>query len=384
MNQQDLWALLPPALHTVDKLADKHTSYLGEMIYQFSRRKTAVAGLGAVIVFILIAVLGPMLSSRQYDLQSLSHVNTPPFLRVVEIKNRYYYLTSNMKVSEVSAKGVLLDTLERLGDDSVNKRFLYEIGGETYYLNYKVNPPRLEDTAGRYIPAVKLLPNTTFRLGSDALGRDIFIRLIYGMRISLTVAFVATLVNLVIGVLYGSVAGYAGGSVDMVMMRIVDMISSIPLTLYVILIMVLFNNGGFISIVIALGLVYWVGMARVVRGQILSLKQQDFILAAKTMGSSNGYILYKHLIVNAVGPIIVTATMQIPAAIFTEAFMSFIGLGVTAPAASLGTMCNDALEAMRSAPYQLALPAAVICAIMFAFSFVGDGLRDSLDPHMRK
>jgi oligopeptide transport system permease protein len=185
-------------------------------------------------------------------------------------------------------------------------------------------------------------------------------------------------------VLYGSVAGYVGGTFGTVMMRIVDIISALPLTLYVILIMVLFDGGGFISIIFALGLVYWVDMARVVRAQILSLKDRDFIVAAGTMGSSGWYILRKHLIVNSIGPITVTATMQVPSAIFTEAFMSFIGLGVTAPMASWGTMCNDALESLRTAPYQLAFPAAAICITMFAFNFIGDGLRDAFDPQMNR
>ena len=210
------------------------------------------------------------------------------------------------------------------------------------------------------------------------------VRLMYGARISLTVAFVATLVNLVIGILYGSISGYLGGMVDVVMMRIVDIISSIPLTMYVILIMVLFDNGGLASIIIALGSVYWVDMARVVRGEMLSLKKQEYVSAAQTMGSGTWYILRRHLIPNTLGPIIVTATMQIPSAIFTEAFMSFIGLGVSVPMASLGTMCNDALETLQIAPYQLAFPAGTICLAMFAFNFIGDGLRDAFDPQMRK
>ena len=226
--------------------------------------------------------------------------------------------------------------------------------------------------------------NRRFPLGSDYLGRDIMVRLMYGARISLAVAFVATLVNLVIGILYGSISGYLGGMVDVVMMRVVDIISSIPLTMYVILIMVLFDNGGLTSIIIALGSVYWVDMARVVRGEMLSLKKQEYVSAAHTMGSSTWYILRRHLIPNTLGPIIVTATMQIPSAIFTEAFMSFIGLGVSVPMASLGTMCNDALETLQIAPYQLAFPAGTICLAMFAFNFIGDGLRDAFDPQMRK
>lgn len=167
------------------------------------------------------------------------------------------------------------------------------------------------------------------------------------------------------------------------MMRIVDIISTIPLTLYVILIMVILGTG-LKSIIIALGTVYWVDMARVVRGQVLSLKNQEFVLAARTIGSSVKTILMQHLIPNAMGSILVTVTMLIPSAIFMEAFLGFLGIGLQPPLASLGTMCNDATENLRSCPHQLFIPALVICLIMFAFNFVGDGLRDALDPKLKK
>jgi oligopeptide transport system permease protein len=368
----------------IEQFAGKSYTYFEEILYQFTRRKTALISLIMAVLLVLASVFGPLFSQRRYDIQNLSHVNTPPLLAVHRIGEGYYYITSNMKLSRVSPRGYLEETLQRVREDLANKRFVFEIEGAVYYLEYGVNPPALKDSRGTPIERSGRLPNKLYPLGSDGLGRDIFIRLLYGGRISLAVAFIATVVNLIIGVLYGSIAGYIGGTADIIMMRFVDMISSIPLTLYVILIMVLFHNGGFISIIIALGLVYWVDMARVVRAQILSIKEQDFVIAARTMGSGAGYIVRKHLIVNTIGPITVTATMQIPAAIFTEAFMSFIGLGITAPMASLGTMCNDALEGLRTAPYQLAFPALGICLIMFTFNFIGDGLRDAFDPHMRK
>ena len=219
--------------------------------------------------------------------------------------------------------------------------------------------------------------------GTDELCRDYFMRVIYGTRVSLSVGLFASLIVLVIGLFYGSISGYAGGKVDIFMMRIVDIISTIPLTLYVILIKMCLDDG-LLSIIIALSSVYWVDMARVVRGEMLSLKNQEFVLAARTIGSSTKTILLNHLIPNAMGPILVTVTMLIPSAIFMEAFMSFIGIGIAPPMASLGTMCNDATETLRTNPYQLFLPALVICIIMFAFNFVGDGLRDALDPKLKK
>ena len=226
-------------------------------------------------------------------------------------------------------------------------------------------------------------PNKEHWLGTDTNGMDMLTRLMYGTRISMLVALMAAFVNLIIGILYGGISGYLGGTVDMIMMRIVDIISTIPLTLYVILIMQVLG-AGIQSIIVALGSVYWVDMARVVRGQILSLKQQEFVLAAKTIGSSATTILFDHLIPNALGSILVTITMLIPSAIFMEAFLGYLGIGLQPPLASLGTMCNDASANLRTSPHELLIPALMICVIMFAFNFVGDGLRDALDPKLKK
>ncbi|MBZ4687441.1 MAG: oligopeptide transport system permease protein [Clostridia bacterium] len=226
-------------------------------------------------------------------------------------------------------------------------------------------------------------PSTKHWFGTDNLGRDVFTRVLYGARISLSIGIVASLVNFVIGVIYGGVAGYVGGKVDNVMMRIVDILYGIPFLLWVILLMVVIGPG-LINIYIVLGVVYWLPMARIVRGQILSLKEQEYVLAAKTIGSSSRRILLRHLIPNTMGPIIVTMTLAIPEAIFTEAFLSFIGLGVSAPMASWGTLASEALSSLKSHPYLLFFPAAAICLTLFAFNFLGDGLRDALDPRMRK
>ncbi|GAB1433676.1 hypothetical protein MASR2M29_23020 [Spirochaetota bacterium] len=274
--------------------------------------------------------------------------------------------------------------IPKAGDDAQNKRILFSNSQGLVAIDYsdKERGMVLTDKAGGMLPKKRML-NKSYLLGTDSLGRDLLTRLMYGARISLTVAFVAAIINLLVGVIYGGISGYLGGNADNIMMRIVDIISTIPLTLYVILIMVLLDSG-FLSIIVALSSVYWVSMARVVRGQILALKEQEFVLAAKTIGTRSFHIITRHLIPNALGPIIVTATMLIPTAIFVESFMSFIGLGVSAPMASWGTMCNDALETMKSTPHQLFAPALAICITMFAFNFIGDGLRDALDPKLRK
>lgn len=226
-------------------------------------------------------------------------------------------------------------------------------------------------------------PSWEHWFGTDNLGRDIFIRVLYGARISLAIGIVASLLNLFIGVIYGGIAGLCGGKIDRIMMNIVDILYSVPTLLYVILLMVILKPG-LINIFIALGIGYWLQMARIVRGQILSMKEQEFILAARTIGVSKKRILFRHLLPNAMGAIIVTMTLAIPDAIFTEAFLSFIGLGVSAPMASWGVLASEGVNNLRAYPFQLFFPAVAISVTMLAFNFLGDGLRDVLDPKMRR
>ena len=226
-------------------------------------------------------------------------------------------------------------------------------------------------------------PSWEHWFGTDNLGRDVFIRVLYGARISLAIGIVASLLNLFIGVIYGGIAGFFGGKIDRIMMNIVDILYSVPTLLYVILLMVILKPG-LINIFIALGIGYWLQMARIVRGQILSMKEQEFILAARTIGVSKKRILFRHLLPNAMGAIIVTMTLAIPDAIFTEAFLSFIGLGVSAPMASWGVLASEGVNNLRAYPFQLFFPAVAISVTMLAFNFLGDGLRDVLDPKMRR
>jgi oligopeptide transport system permease protein len=226
-------------------------------------------------------------------------------------------------------------------------------------------------------------PSAAHWFGTDSLGRDLFVRVLYGARISLSIGLVASLINVCIGMVYGGIAGLAGGKTDRFMMHIVDILYAIPMLLYVILLMVVFKPG-LVNIYIALGIAYWLNMARIVRGQILSLKEQDYVLAARSCGTSSWHILTRHMLPNCVGPIIVTLTLSIPDAIFTEAFLSFIGLGVSAPMASWGVLTSEGISSMRSFPFQLIFPAVALCITMLGFMFLGDGLRDALDPQNQK
>ncbi len=227
-----------------------------------------------------------------------------------------------------------------------------------------------------------LPPSTQFWFGTDELGRDIFTRIWWGARISLFVGLIASMIDLIIGVFYGALAALFGGKIEEAMMRLADILYSIPYLLGVILLMVIIGPG-ILTIIIALTMTGWIGMARMVRSQILQLKQMDFVTAAIAMGASRKRILLKHLIPNSMGPIIITVTLTIPSAIFAEAFLSFLGLGVQAPIASWGTMANDGLSAMRYYPWRLFFPAAFISITMLCFNMVGDGLRDAFDPRLR-
>lgn len=226
-------------------------------------------------------------------------------------------------------------------------------------------------------------PSMDHWFGTDDLGRDVFVRIWYGARISLEVGFAAALSDLILGILWGGIAGFYGGKVDEVMMRIADILFAIPYLLVVILLMVVMDPG-VLTIIIAMSITGWIGMARIVRGQMMQLKAQEFVMAARSLGADSSRIIFKHLIPNALGPIIVTLSLTVPSAIFTESFLSFLGLGVAAPIASWGTMASEGLPAMKYYPWRLMFPAIFISLTMLAFNLFGDGIRDAVDPRLRK
>jgi len=234
--------------------------------------------------------------------------------------------------------------------------------------------------------------------GTDEQCRDYFIRVVYGARVSLVVGFFASLIVLVIGMVYGSISGYVGGRADMIMMRVVDIIYSLPDMLVIILLSVVlqtilvFKSGSFlanlgsnmISLFLVFGMLYWVSMARLIRAQILSIKENEYVLAAKSIGAKPGHIIKKHILPNCLSVIIISTALQIPAAIFTESYLSFIGLGVQAPMPSLGSLANSARAGLQSYPYKLIFPALTICLIVLSLNLIGDGLRDAFDPKLSK
>lgn len=383
-----MWEPLDAAPGTAERIAAPSLTYWQDVRQRLWANRPAMISLGFIIALILAAIFGPFFSQTYFD-QDLKFANLPPVLETYTVvgadgaETRYFLNPGNFNLYEITPGGEVAGLVRAQKKDLIKKQQIFALNGQEVVLDIKTLPARLIDGSGAALVPSGWTWNMSHWFGTDQLGRDVLARQLIGARISLAVAFVATLVNFFIGIFYGGLSGYLGGTVDTVMMRVVEIISTIPLTLYVILMMVVLQSG-LLSIILAIGTVFWVDMARIVRGQILTLKQQDYVAAARTMGASTGRILTKHLLPNAMGPILVTLTMLIPSAIFIESFMSFIGLGVTPPLASWGTLTSEAVETLRAYPHQLFFPAAAISLTMFAFNFLGDGLRDALDPRGRK
>ncbi|CUI15933.1 putative ABC-type oligopeptide transporter, permease subunit [Candidatus Protochlamydia naegleriophila] len=266
--------------------------------------------------------------------------------------------------SSLGISGLMLLTLILLG--ALIGPFFSNYAYEATHLTLKNQPPSLQ-----------------FWFGTDDLGRDLFTRVWYGARISLCVGLLAALIDLIVGLLWGGIAGFCGGKIDEAMMRFADIVYSLPYLLIVILFTVVLGSGLF-SVILAITLFGWITMARIVRGQILLLKEMEYVLAAQALGAGFGRILSKHLLPNAVGPILVTLTLTIPSAIFAEAFLSFLGLGVQAPMASWGTMANEGLPALQFYPWRLLFPAAFISVTMLAFHLIGEGLKATFDKSLQE
>ena len=439
MENNQRWQPADRSLLESEKIARPSLTYWQDCWQRLRKNKSAILSLVVIVIIVLAAIFVPMFWRFSYDQQNLEFANIPPQLQLYDLgEENYVYLTNDFKSIDTDSAGNLIAPSKMVKDDKTNRMYIYEINDKPLVVDYGVyfkaksefiqqeaanaatglipvadveylanyfadNPPesgavtveeakrildkKIERFAvtygGEVIRPFKTVSNKTYVWGSDSLGRDVFIRVMYGARMSLLVGVIAAIVNFVIGVLYGGIAGFCGGRVDNIMMRIVDTISSIPMMLYVILLMVVLGPG-LQSIIIAMGLTHWVGMAQIVRSQVLSMREQEFVLAATLLGVPSRKILTRHLIPNAMGPIMVSITMQIPSAMFTEAFLSFIGLGVSKPKASWGALANAALPGLYTNPYQLFYPALIMSITILALNLFSDGLRDSLDPRLRK
>lgn len=301
-----------------------------ETLLIFAKNKGAIAGVIFITIMVILAVWGPSFNAYPYDYVQVDRQNLPP----------------------------RIPGLEKLGifDGTLNGMNMYEMKGCT---------------------------DEYYWFGTDTLGRDLFTRFCQGTRISLIVAIVSALLDLIIGVSYGLIAGYYGGKVDMVMMRITEIINGIP-SLVVVSLLVVILSPGLTSIIIAMVISGWIGMSRLVRANTLRLKASEHILASKTLGTSTFKILFREIFPNLLSSVIVMAMMSVPGAIFMESFLSFVGLGIPAPQASLGSLISDGYNHMLMYPYQLAIPAVFFGLLMISLNLFGDGLRDALDPKQKK
>ena len=325
------------------------------------KNRMALIGLWIAIIFFAVTLLAPVLPMLSYKEQNLHHTNLPPSFKpagevaLEQVQKRIDKIQGLVN----QGRSDLVPELDKQKAEYAS----IEAGNQT-------------DPAARNV----------YILGTDYLGRDLLARTIYGGRISILIGIVGTLTAILIGVIYGAIAGYVGGKTDNIMMRIVDIIYGLPYMLIVIILMALFSKEGQSSVIIlfvAIAMVSWLTEARVVRGQIISLKNSEFVEAAKSMGAGTGRIIFKHLLPNTLGIIIIFATLSIPSFIMNESFLSFLGLGVSAPDASWGTLVNEGVQGMELYPWRLLVPATAMTIFLFAMNFLGDGLRDALDPQSK-
>ena len=315
-----------------ERITKPSVSFWKDAWYRIRKNKAAIVSVFILAFIIFMSLIGPYIGPHDAETQTITHANVPP------------------KVPGVEKLGIM-DGHGNLAGKEVD---LYELKNvDTYYW-----------------------------FGTDGLGRDMFARVWEGTQVSLFIAFMAALIDMVIGVAYGGISGYYGGRVDDVMQRIVEILIGIP-NLVIVILMIMFMDPGITAIIIAITITGWIGMSRVVRAQVLKYKNQEFVLASRTLGASNNRIITKHILPNVVSIIVINTMFTIPSAIFFEAFLSFIGLGLQPPAASLGTLINDGVKLLKFQPHILVFPAVIISLLMLSFNLLGDGLRDALDPKMK-
>ncbi len=401
------------------------TSYWKDAWRRLRKNVVAMVALGVIICLFLFAFVGPYLVPYGYEQFNKGAENLYPYHYTLEDQKRLdaeiaaRTQSETMDVDEMIAKAkaeaeakgekftkkdeavikaqakVAANNAEA-SEDADPEKIRQELGIKRHLFGYSVGELERKAAGEHVFPHV---------FGTDMYGRDIMVRVMYGARVSMSVGICAALLVLVIGATYGAVSGYCGGRVDAVMQRIVELIYSVPEMLVVLLIATALkpilteyvNMGSgplksfvsvlgpnLISMFIAFGVLYWVTMSRIIRGQVLQLKQQEYVTAARALGASGGRIIRQHLIPNCIGQIVVTTCLQIPSAIFLESFLSYLGVGVSAPLPSLGSMATDALSGMYTYTYRLIVPSLILSVMILAFNLFGDGLRDALDPKLKK
>ena len=424
----------PAAENEKEAMVEKHksVSYWRDAWRRFRANTVSMVALGIFILCLLFAFIGPLLIPYGYGDQYRASQKLAPMeyskgeekiasivgncdafyataLRpgsITALSKGDYYINYKGTTYAFTLTKALEKSVIVLDLDADNPLVIVKESDIKDSTWKKSTPIEFTDTPTEEATEIKLVSRVFPHVfGTDSAGRDLMARTMYGTRVSIIIGIVAALIVLVIGSIYGAVSGLAGGAVDFVMMRIVELIYSIPEVLIVLLLQVVlkdplqawFDSGtsafakamgdlgsGIVSIFITFALLFWVTMARIVRGQVLMLKQQEYVTAATALGANNGRIIRRHLLPNCVGQLVITTCLQIPSAIFLESFLSFLGLGVSAPMASLGSLCSDAIETLSIYPYRLIFPGIILTIVVLTLNLVGDGLRDALDPRLKR
>ncbi len=346
--------------------------------------KAAMASAVYLVIMAVACIIGPELTGHRYDEIYQAYTSTPAGVeahpREAEIAPA---AEDALKRARVEVKSVTVSgnqvSVVVADDEPVDERVVRYLDRSDLFTNANV---AASTNGGRELTLVADVDRVRFFFGTDAVGRDLLTRTLFAGRISLAIGLLATFVALIIGVTWGAASGYAGGTVDLVMMRIVDVLYSLPFIFFVILLVVFFGRN-FVLMFIAVGAVEWLDMARIVRGQAISLKRQEYVQAAEAMGVSVGGILRRHIVPNLVGPVIVYMTLMVPRVILLESFLSFLGLGVQEPMTSWGVLIAEGARNIEGTPWMLMFPSAFLVTTLFALNFLGDGLRDALDPKDR-
>lgn len=372
---------LPPELLALDKekfafakrggeaeaaFRTKPIGYFRDAFLRLCKNPPSMLSLLVIAAIIFLAVFAPGFNPYAFNDQNPDRMNMPPRIAGLE------------KIGLFSGSKVLINRRTSDLGDTVK----YPEGSILKVTNHRtINGVEVADVTVNYY-SVMGAEDEYFWFGSDYLGRDLFTRLFVGARISLLIAFLSVLINICIGLVYGSIAGYYGGKVDMVMMRVTEVIGSVP-NIAIVTMFILFFGTGLLSVILALVVQGWIHSARLIRAQFYRFKGREYVLAARTLGVGDAALIFRHILPNAIGPIITTAMISIPSAIFSEAFLAYIGLGIKAPMASIGVLLSDAQRTLLQLPYQTLFPSVLISLLMIAFNLFANGLRDAFDPARR-
>lgn len=341
--------------------------YFKDAMLRFCKSKVSIAALIGIFIIILLAAVGPSMNAFHYNEQNLDYINLPP------------------KIPFLAQFGIFDGgrVLQNRRIDGLDDTARYPEGSILRVFNEReVKGIAMCDIEVDYYKYSSVPEDTVFWLGSDYLGRDLWTRLWRGARISLLIAFISVACNVGIGLVYGSIAGYYGGKIDMIMMRITEIIGAFP-ELVVVTLFILFFGTGMLSIILALVVQNWIGTARMIRAQFYRFKGREYVLASRTLGVRDRVLIFRHILPNAIGPIITRAMVAIPGAIFTESFLAYLGLGIRAPESSIGVLLSEGQKVMQQFPNQVLFPAVMISILMISFNMLSNGLRDAFDPTQR-